>query len=157
MKTWKAKAMNNYSLKLMWSDEDEGFIATCPEFPGLSAFGETREEAMAEAVVAVEGFIQMYEGEGSQLPTPERVERYSGQFRVRLPKTLHRQIVELAKTNKTSLNQLVVAAIAERVGASRFCDEMVKEVRQLLAEVNAWKQADQSPRRSSKQSPRTRS
>ena len=40
---------NKYRFDLNWSDEDDGYIAVCPEFPGLSAFGETAEESLAEA------------------------------------------------------------------------------------------------------------
>jgi hypothetical protein len=39
---------NRYSFNIEWSDEDEEYIATCPAFPGLSAFGETEEEALSE-------------------------------------------------------------------------------------------------------------
>jgi len=37
-----------------WSDEDAAFIAVCPDFPGLSAFGDTPADAVAELDVAVE-------------------------------------------------------------------------------------------------------
>ncbi len=34
-----------YGREVFFGQEDEGFIARCPEFPYVSAFGETREEA----------------------------------------------------------------------------------------------------------------
>jgi len=40
---------NKYALQIFWSEEnDEGFVAVCREFPGLSAFGETREKHCAK-------------------------------------------------------------------------------------------------------------
>ncbi len=45
---------NRYAIQIFWSEEDEGFIAICQEFPGLSAFGETREEALREAQTALD-------------------------------------------------------------------------------------------------------
>ena len=44
--------MNKYSMVVQWSEEDEGYIATIPEFTGLSAFGVTKEEALKELEVA---------------------------------------------------------------------------------------------------------
>ncbi len=41
-----------YKINVFYSIEDEGYIATVPELPGCSAFGETREEALEEIEVA---------------------------------------------------------------------------------------------------------
>lgn len=62
-----------YAIHIFWSDEDEGFIALCDEFPGLSAFGESREEALAEAQVALDAMIETYYESGLPLPHPRRV------------------------------------------------------------------------------------
>ncbi|MBS1788999.1 MAG: type II toxin-antitoxin system HicB family antitoxin [Acidobacteria bacterium] len=64
-----------YSFLLHWSDEDEGYIAKCPEFPGLSAFGETPDEAIAEAQVALELMIETYQEAGQPLPEPLKYDR----------------------------------------------------------------------------------
>ena len=45
--------MPKYGFDIFWSDEDKGYIATCPDFPSLSAFGETEEEALQEAKTAM--------------------------------------------------------------------------------------------------------
>lgn len=63
--------MNRYSMNISWSDEDESYVATCPEFPGLSAFGETPEEALAEAQIALQLFIDTYNEDGLPLPEPQ--------------------------------------------------------------------------------------
>jgi predicted RNase H-like HicB family nuclease len=41
-----------YAIVVAYSDEDKGYIATVPEFPGCSAFGDTEEEAVREVKVA---------------------------------------------------------------------------------------------------------
>ncbi len=61
-----------YAVHIFWSDEDEGFVATCDEFPGLSAFGETREEALNEAQVAIDLMIETYAASGLTLPEPRK-------------------------------------------------------------------------------------
>ena len=44
-----------YSIRIVPSNEDEGFIAVVPEHPGCSTFGETEEEALSEVKVAIDG------------------------------------------------------------------------------------------------------
>ncbi len=56
--------MNCYSSTVTWSDRDQGFIALCPEFPGISAFGATDAEAISELKVAVRLAIETYAEEG---------------------------------------------------------------------------------------------
>jgi predicted RNase H-like HicB family nuclease len=128
--------MNKYGISILWSDEDQGYIATCPEFPGLSAFGETAEQSLSEARIALELFIKTYKEDGLPLPEPQSLPEYSGQFRVRIPHNLHRQLAQMAERDGVSLNQFVLEALAERVGAQQIYDRMLKEVRQALTSIS---------------------
>ncbi len=62
---------NKYTIQIFWSAEDEGFIAVCQEFPGLSAFGETREEALQEAQTALNLMIETCLEKNILLPEPQ--------------------------------------------------------------------------------------
>jgi len=62
-----------YTIHIFWSDEDEGFIAVCDEFPGLSAFGDSRERALHEAQVALDLMIDHYRSTGQPLPEPHKI------------------------------------------------------------------------------------
>ena len=64
---------NKYTIQIFWSVEDESFIAACQEFPGLSAFGETREEALKEAQIALDSMIETYRDKDIPLPEPNAV------------------------------------------------------------------------------------
>ena len=64
--------VNEYPFSITWSEGDGEYIAKCPPFPGLSAYGATEEEALAEAKVALEIFLQIYESEGIPLPEPTK-------------------------------------------------------------------------------------
>ena len=122
---------NKYGLNIIWSEEDHGYIATCPEFPGLSAFGETFEDAIAEAKLAQELFIETYEQEGLPLPEPHSLSSYSGQFRLRIPPTLHSQLTHIAILEGVSLNQLILMILASRAGA----DQMTKRFKAWLKQM----------------------
>jgi len=125
---------NKYSFSIGWSEEDQEYVATCPSFPGLSALGETEEEALAEAKIALGLFLEACKQKGVPLPNAQLVDSYSGQFRVRLPKSLHRLAAETAAIDGESLNQLVVRSVEARVGAKETGTRMLSEMRQVLAE-----------------------
>lgn len=108
--------MFQYSLNLAWSDEDEGYIATVPELPGLSAFGVTPEEAVHEAQVAADLVIQVMEEDGEQIPQPKKLVEYSGQLRLRLPKSLHKKLAVEADREHVSLNTLIISKLSESSG-----------------------------------------
>ncbi|MDN7024013.1 type II toxin-antitoxin system HicB family antitoxin [Methanoculleus sp. FWC-SCC1] len=59
-----------YTIWIIPSDEDEGFIAVVPELAGCSAFGETEEEAFGEAAVAVDLWLKTARQEGREIPEP---------------------------------------------------------------------------------------
>ena len=88
--------MFKYSMSIQWSDEDEGFIATVPELEGLSAFGETQEEATRQLLEAAEAFVETMKKAGDALPEPSKVAVYSGQTRLRMPKGLHARLASEA-------------------------------------------------------------
>jgi predicted RNase H-like HicB family nuclease len=129
--------MKNYGFNIFWSNEDEGFIATSPDFPGLSAFGETVEEALSEAQVALKLFIETYEEQGIQLPKPKSIQEYSGQFRLRISKELHRKAAEIAFEEGISLNQFVSNAIATQVGVFSYQKKALKELRLCMSNFEA--------------------
>lgn len=108
-----------YSFNLRYSEEDAGYIAVCPEFPGLSAFGEYPEEAAKEAGTALELFIESYTEENKPLPEPNVVKEYSGQIRIRLPKSLHQRLAMQAEEEDTSINTLMIQYISEGLSSKR--------------------------------------
>jgi predicted RNase H-like HicB family nuclease len=98
----------HYPIKVFYSDEDKGFIAIIPDLPGCSAFGETEEEALREVKIAQELWIKTARKEGSKIPRPSSKNIYSGKILARTPKSLHKALMEKAKEEGVSLNQLVV-------------------------------------------------
>lgn len=111
--------MNRYSMRVTWSDEDDAFVATCPEFGDLSALGASAAEAASELDQVISLAIEAFEEEERELPEPAGTPRYSGQFRVRLPKNLHAWLVQQADDEGVSLNSLVVSCLSEAKGVSQ--------------------------------------
>jgi antitoxin HicB len=95
-------------------NEHGGFYARIPDFPTVFTGGATPEEAMANALEAVELMVEEYRERG--LPGPEPLATYSGQFNVRLPRSLHRELVTRAREQGVSLNALVTVLLAQATG-----------------------------------------
>lgn len=104
-----------YSAHIQWSAEDDEFVATSPEFPGLSALAPTAGDAARELHVAIEAAIDAIKADGEPLPAPRVLETYSGQFRLRVPRSLHHALVTTAEREGVSLNSFVTAALAQVV------------------------------------------
>ena len=62
--------MPRYEVDIFWSEEDGGFIANFPELPNLSAFGQTYEEALREARIAMDLYLSALREEGKEAPKP---------------------------------------------------------------------------------------
>jgi predicted RNase H-like HicB family nuclease len=123
--------MDKYSVCVKWSDEDEGFIATVPEFRGLSAFGKTQQDALAELVVAADAYLESWLASGRPLPLPEKVSAYSGQLRLRMPKALHARLAESARNQGVSLNTYLVSLLSERQGEGEAFELIWQELKSM--------------------------
>ncbi len=109
--------LQRYSRHVYYDAHEQEYVALCSEFPHVSAFGDTAEEALAELGVALEGAIEVHRDEGWALPEPlappEPQGLPSGKFVVRLPRTLHARLVRRANRDGVSLNSVVIALLAE--------------------------------------------
>jgi predicted RNase H-like HicB family nuclease len=120
--------MSKYGFNLLWSEEDQGFIVTCPDFPGLSAFGESPEEALSEAKIALELFITSLQATGDSLPKPTECFDYSGQIRFRMPKTLHSSLAHQAEKECVSLNTWLITLLSERNATTKLVDKVCSRI-----------------------------
>lgn len=139
----KAAEMNTYTFSIFWSEEDEAFIAICPDFPGVSAFGDTEEQALSEAKIALKLAIETYREEGWELPKPRVLETYSGQMRIRFPKSLHAMLAEQAEREGVSINTLVVNYTAHGVGLDAVRDESSRSIKSFRKAATKRKRASQ--------------
>jgi antitoxin HicB len=126
--------MNRYGYNVFWSDTDSGYIAASPEFPRLSAFGETAEAALAELRGVLDEAIQQYAEEGWPLPVAHTHGSYSGQFRVRVAKSLHSALAQRAEAEGISMNSLVSQYLARGLGHDAGLSRAERDYRELLRE-----------------------
>lgn len=98
--------------------EDNGtWYARILELPGCMTVGDTQAEALTNLDDAMATWIQGKLEDRESVPEPAG--DFSGRFVVRVPKTLHRDLVSAAARNGSSLNLFVATALAQAVGAGR--------------------------------------
>jgi predicted RNase H-like HicB family nuclease len=52
--------MKDYHINIFFSDEDGGYIADIPDLAHCSAFGETPEDALAQALIAKRAWLHRW-------------------------------------------------------------------------------------------------
>jgi len=63
--------MIRYEVIIYWSEEDQAFIVEVPELPGCMADGETYQEALANAEVVIQEWIETAQELGRPIPEPK--------------------------------------------------------------------------------------
>ena len=87
-------------------DKDEGgYVVSFPDLPGCITCADTIEAAVAGAADAKRAWLEAAMEDGIEIHEPDDLENYSGQFKLRIPKSLHRSLAEHAKREGISMNQ----------------------------------------------------
>jgi predicted RNase H-like HicB family nuclease len=60
-----------YEMIIYWSQEDKAFIVEVPELPGCMADGATYQEAVANAEVVIQEWIETARELGRPIPQPK--------------------------------------------------------------------------------------
>ena len=104
-----------YTVQLIREDQETWF-ARVVELPGCMTEGDSAQEAAEMILDAMTGWIEIALEDGHAIPEPRPAEDYSGKFVVRLPRSLHRELVQAAERDGVSLNSFVNASLGRAVG-----------------------------------------
>lgn len=95
-------------------NEHGGYYARIPDFPTIFTGGQTVEEALRNALEAIELMIEEHQDRGWEIPRP--LASFSGRFNVRVPRELHRELAQRAKSQGVSLNAMVNLLLTRATG-----------------------------------------
>ncbi|MCL4442194.1 MAG: type II toxin-antitoxin system HicB family antitoxin [Firmicutes bacterium] len=105
-----------YKIEIVPSPEG-GYAAKIVELPGCISQGQTLEEVIANIEDAKVCWLEVALDEGTPIPEPILSSKdYSGKLVVRMPKSLHRVLVEKAKEENVSLNQYINFQLSKGIG-----------------------------------------
>jgi len=63
--------MIKHEIIICWSEEDQAFIAEAPELAGCMADGESYQEALANAEIIIQEWIETARDLGRRIPEPK--------------------------------------------------------------------------------------
>lgn len=113
MKTIEEYLNQSYRMVIFEDFNEGGYIISFPDLPGCITSGKTIESALHNAQDAKKEWILAALEEGLSIPEPYNLDHYSGQFKLRIPKSLHRSLAEHAKEEGISMNQYCVYLLSK--------------------------------------------
>ena len=105
-----------FTIRPLSAEDGGGFLIEYPDLPGCHSDGETPEQAIVNGRDAMRSYLLSCRKHGDPIPKPNSSAASSGQFRLRMPKSLHARLAAQAEREGVSLNMLVVAAAAQVLG-----------------------------------------
>ncbi|MGN0436501.1 MAG: type II toxin-antitoxin system HicB family antitoxin [Wujia sp.] len=108
MKTLNEYMKMKYRMEIIEDTDEGGFVISFPDLPGCITCGETIEAAIANAMEAKKEWLEAAFEEGIEIQEPDSLEDYSGQFKLRIPRSLHRSLAAHSKREGISMNQYCV-------------------------------------------------
>ena len=105
-----------FTIRPLSEADGGGFSIEYPDLPGCLSDGDTPEQALEHGRDAVKAYLLSCAKHGDPIPKPSAA---SGQWRQRVPRSLHARVVARARQEGVSLNTLVTAMIAEGLGKRR--------------------------------------
>jgi antitoxin HicB len=118
--TLKSLMSRSYAVTLepLSKSEGGGYVARIPDLAGITGcYGQTPEEALEDLDKAKTLYFQAAIESGYTVPEP--IENISGQLKVKLPRSLHRELAKEARREGVSLNTLVVSRLSSQTSVSK--------------------------------------
>ena len=104
-----------YRMEITPDPYEGGYVISYPELPGCLSTAETIEEAIRNGEDAKRLWIETALEDGIGIAEPSALANYSGQFKLRIPKSLHRKLAENARNEGISMNQYCVYLLSRNV------------------------------------------
>ncbi|HUW65372.1 MAG TPA: toxin-antitoxin system HicB family antitoxin [Spirochaetia bacterium] len=116
MKTLEYYLNVNYPFTVRPDTDDGGYIVEFPDLRYCVGTGDSIEEAIKDAIFAKGEWIKASFEDGITIPEPGSSEEYNGRISLRIPKSLHKSVVEAAKREGVSANQYLSHLISFGIG-----------------------------------------
>lgn len=95
----------SYKMEIEEDPYEGGYVVSFPDLPGCMTCADTIEDALALAEDAKREWIVAAIEDGVEVPLPHVLDDYSGQFKLRIPRSLHKSLAERARREGISMNQ----------------------------------------------------
>lgn len=107
-----------FEIRPLSASDGGGYLISYPDFAECISDGDTVDEAIANGRDALKATIAALKAKKLAVPAPNSGGVASGKFVARVPRTVHARLATRARAEGVSLNALVLAFIAQGLGAS---------------------------------------
>ena len=105
-----------YRIEIIKDRDEEGYAVFIPELKGCITTGTSITDALENLEDAKKTWLTVAIEDGVPIPEPDSLKDYSGEFKLRMPKSLHRRLMERSREEGVSMNQYCVALLSEGLG-----------------------------------------
>jgi antitoxin HicB len=102
-------------MEVEYDENDQVFFVSFPDLPGCLMHGKTFQEAVKAAQEVKDEWLAAAYEKGWKIPEPSRHQETTGRLTLRVPRYLHRKIMETAAKEGVSQNQLLLSFISEKL------------------------------------------
>ena len=104
-----------YKLEIVPDTEEGGYAGMYPDLPGCITCADTIDKLAINAEDAKKAWLEAALEDGITINEPEdkTSSNYSGQFKLRIPKSLHKELAEQSKFEGISMNQYCLYLLSQ--------------------------------------------
>lgn len=106
----------NYRLEVK-KDSEGGYVLSYPDLKGCITCAPDLTSGLELIDDAQTAWLEAAIEDGLEIPEPKDTAEYSGQFKLRLPKSLHRELSERAQEEGISMNQYCLYLLSKNIGS----------------------------------------
>jgi predicted RNase H-like HicB family nuclease len=110
----------NYRIEIVKDEVEGGYAAQYPELKGCITCAEDINKLFTNLEDAKRAWLAAALEDEYPIPEPDSDERYSGQFKLRIPKALHRKLAYESKREGVSMNQYCLYLLSKNSGEKAF-------------------------------------
>ena len=119
MKTINEYMSLPYRMEIIPDITEGGYAVRFPELPKCLTCGSTMEEAIRNAEDCKREWLTAAIEDGIMIAEPISDVEYSGQFKLRIPKSLHKSLAEHSKAEGISMNQYCLYLLTKNDAAHK--------------------------------------
>jgi len=132
----------NYKIEIIKDEAEGGYVLSIPDLKGRLTCAATLDQGIEMLEDAKRQWIIAAMESGYEIPEPNVLEDYSGQFKLRLPKSLHRELVEKSKHEGISMNQYCLYLLSKNSSSVVGRKKITPAINNLIGEADIIAQGD---------------
>jgi antitoxin HicB len=108
----------NYKIEILRDEAESGYVLSHPELKGCVTCASSIEQGISQLNDAKSEWIKAALEDKYEIPEPVSENDYSGQFKLRIPKSLHKELAEHSKREGISMNQYCLYLLSKNLGST---------------------------------------